>query len=259
MQEQKFFIIDDDRACRRMLANIIEQEGLGEVVGELETGEMADLEVMQANPDVVLVDLLLPGQDGLEVVGNLKERGYQGAMVMISQVENKDMVAGAYQAGIDFYIHKPINRVEVVAVLQRVLASQRLTHSLNQVRRSLDFLGGEGARSVNNDDKSPEQAQRNLRRVIRDLGLAGDLGSRELTWMVDILIQWDREGKRPDGVQLKEVYQAIGQRYKRELGQEVDLGTIEQAPPVRERVPCCGVLTSWRRFLPGNWKLTGSN
>ncbi|AVX19686.1 MULTISPECIES: response regulator [Carboxydocella] len=228
MGEFKFMIIDDDRICRRMLSMIIEQEGLGEVVGELETGEMADMVVMQVRPDVVLVDLLLPGQDGVEVVAALKERGFTGAIVMISQVENKEMVAGAYQAGVDFYIHKPINRVEVVSVLQKVLANLRLTQSLAQVRNSLAALDWMVGNQQPERSSDRESGSKKMRRVLRDLGLAGEMGSRELNWLVEILREKEEEGRTPANLQLKELYQELQERYRQETGEEVDLGTLEQ-------------------------------
>ncbi|MFZ5626063.1 MAG: response regulator [Bacillota bacterium] len=228
MGEFKFMIIDDDRICRRMLSMIIEQEGLGEVVGELETGEMADMVVMQARPDVVLVDLLLPGQDGVEVVAALKERGFRGAIVMISQVENKEMVAGAYQAGVDFYIHKPINRVEVVSVLQKVLANLRLTQSLAQVRNSLAALDWMVGNQQLERSSDRESGSKKMRRVLRDLGLAAEMGSRELNWLVEILREKEEEGRTPANLQLKELYQELQERYRQETGEEVDLGTLEQ-------------------------------
>ncbi|MGI6097431.1 MAG: response regulator [Dethiobacteria bacterium] len=91
-----FYVIDDDLACRRILAQIIEGEGLGEVVGELPDGR-GDVvaKIMYKLPDVVLIDLLMPGKDGIEIAERLKERDFSGKIVMISQVENKDMVAQA--------------------------------------------------------------------------------------------------------------------------------------------------------------------
>ncbi|MET1168167.1 response regulator, partial [Bacillus velezensis] len=66
------------------------------------------------------IDLLMPDQDGIETLAKLRHNGYTGKFIMISQVENKEMVGEAYQNGIEFFIHKPINRVEVEHVLSKV-------------------------------------------------------------------------------------------------------------------------------------------
>lgn len=221
--EPKFFIIDDDKISRRLLSKIIEQEGLGEIIGELATGSDADVAVMQTRPDVVLVDMLLPGQDGVEVIEGLKERGYRGAIVMISQVEDKEMVARAYQAGSDFYIHKPINRVEVVHVLRKVIGNQMLTHSLSKVRQSLAFLEQDASIYQGISDKINDFDHR-LRRILRELGLAGGMGSRELQWLVEA----SRAGLGVENTQLKDIYVLLQERYAQERGELIDLGTIEQ-------------------------------
>lgn len=221
--ESKFFIIDDDKICRRLLSKIIEQEGLGEIIGELATGNDADIAVMQARPDVVLVDMLLPGKDGVEVIHALKDRGYEGAVVMISQVEDKEMVARSYQAGSDFYIYKPINRVEVLYVLRKIIATQRLTHSLSKVRQSLAVLDHESLGQLGAWDKLNDFDYR-LRRILRELGLAGGMGFRELQWLVEA----SRTGLRVESAQLKDIYVILQERYAKERGENVDIGTIEQ-------------------------------
>lgn len=219
--EYKFLIIDDDRISRRLLAKVIEQDGLGEIVGEIDTGEQADLLVMQINPDVVLVDMLLPGQDGVEITQALKDRGYEGSIVMISQVEDKEMVARAYQAGSDFYIHKPINRVEVLHVLRKVVANQKLAQSLSKVRQSLAFLEMD---SVGNNLNRNNDHEQKMRRILRELGLAGGICARELQWLVEAA----RGGLSLETAQLKDLYFLIQDRYKKDTGEKVDIGTIEQ-------------------------------
>lgn len=54
------------------------------------------------NPDLILVDLLMPQKDGIQVVRELKEQGCRAKFIMISQVSNKEMVAKAYLAGWTF-------------------------------------------------------------------------------------------------------------------------------------------------------------
>src|SRR5690554_918869 len=108
MQPYTFYVIDDDLACRRILGQIIEDEGLGEVIGELADGHGDVIGLLNRHqPDVVLIDLLMPGKDGIEIVERLKASPFKGKIVMISQVEKKEMVAQAYAAGVEYYINKP--------------------------------------------------------------------------------------------------------------------------------------------------------
>jgi two-component system response regulator YcbB len=107
-----FFIIDDDINIRKMLIHIISNNDLGKVVGELGSGEHAVKEIQFYNPDIVLIDLLLPVIDGIQIIEASKAEGYQGKFIMISQVEDENLISKAYEKGIIFFISKPINKIE---------------------------------------------------------------------------------------------------------------------------------------------------
>ncbi|MCO6062872.1 glutamine utilization two-component system response regulator GlnL, partial [Pseudomonas sp. MOB-449] len=78
---------------------------------------------------ILLIDLLMPGRDGIETIRQIQNT-YSGKIVMISQVEAKEMVGEAYSLGIEYFIHKPINRIEIVTVLQKVKERIELEHSI---------------------------------------------------------------------------------------------------------------------------------
>ena len=60
---------------------------------------------------------------------------------MISQIVNKEMVGEAYEKGVEFFIHKPINRVEVQSILKKTAEQYRLKNSLITIRESLAHIG----------------------------------------------------------------------------------------------------------------------
>ena len=93
---------------------------------------------------MVLIDLLMPGKDGIEIVERLKASPFKGKIVMISQVEKKEMVAQAYAAGVEYYINKPVNRIEVIMVIKKVVERLEMERSFEKLRDSiaaLDQLG----------------------------------------------------------------------------------------------------------------------
>ncbi|MEG0450145.1 MAG: response regulator, partial [Lysinibacillus sp.] len=91
----RYFIVDDDRASRVMLTQIIENGGLGTVIGEAENGEEAIPKIIMTQPEFVLIDLLMPKLDGVATVEQLKQQRFEGQFIMISQVVNKEMVGEA--------------------------------------------------------------------------------------------------------------------------------------------------------------------
>lgn len=133
----RYFIVDDDRASRIMLTQIIEECHLGTVIGEAKNGQEALPQILVTQPDFVLIDLLMPKLDGIATIDLLRENLYEGNFIMISQIVNKEMVALAYEKGIEFFIHKPINKVEVQMVLKKTEEQYRLKNSISAIRQSL--------------------------------------------------------------------------------------------------------------------------
>lgn len=86
-------------------------------------GEDGGFLIEKEKPDIVIVDLLMPGKDGLTLVREYKSKYPHIQYIMLSQVSSKDMIAKAYENGIEFYISKPINAVEVKSVLKKVINS----------------------------------------------------------------------------------------------------------------------------------------
>lgn len=230
-----FFVIDDDLACRRILARIIEDEGLGEVIGELADGH-GDVvgTLLHRQPDVLLIDLLMPGKDGIEIVERLKERAFRGKIVMISQVEKKEMVAQAYAAGIEFYINKPVNRVEVIAVIKQVVERLEMERSFARMRDSIAVLDRLNSFKPPGEVNAPSPAgEKALREttleILAELGLIGEPGSHDLLEIVLFLGSVpDTEKYLGEYRHLKDLYLAVQQKYLREDEKVTDVRAIEQ-------------------------------
>jgi two-component system response regulator YcbB len=137
----RFFVIDDDPSTRIMLKEIIENEELGEVVGEAENGYLIDGHILdEKQVDIVLIDLLMPALDGLDTISKIVESHYDGMIIMFSQVNSKEMICKAYKLGVEYYIHKPINKLEVVSILNKVIEKAMLKRSLNRIRKDFNHL-----------------------------------------------------------------------------------------------------------------------
>jgi len=193
----RIYLIEDDPATRRMLTRIVEEGEVGHVIGTAESGdEVAYADVQEA--DIVLVDLLMPGKDGIETIRDLRYQGYTGRFVMISQVENKEMIGDAYQSGIDTYIHKPVNRLEVLAVLKRVGEHLALERSLTSIRHSLSALDtrtsplSPSATGGAVGQSKPFEAH--AYDLLARLGIAGESGAGDLTRLLVWLHQEEQKG-----------------------------------------------------------------
>jgi two-component system response regulator YcbB len=202
-----FVIVDDDAVSRRMLQNIIKDCGLGEVTGMAGGGVEGVRMILEVRPDVVLIDLLMPDQDGIETITQLKERGFNGKYIMISQIENKEMVGQAYQKGIEFFIHKPINRVEVEAVLIKVNEGWKYERYILEIKQSLAKLG-----VVDLSTARKDRSVRDIAKVIlMDMGIIGEIGIKDILSLMEYLIEHRQGANFPP---LKELYESAAQSYK---------------------------------------------
>jgi two-component system response regulator YcbB len=221
---QTFCIVDDDAVSRRMLQNIIEESGFGKVLSVAGGGLEGTRVILGANPDIVLIDLLMPDQDGIETIAQLKGKGYQGKFVMISQVENKEMVGQAYRTGIEFFIQKPINWVEVEAVLQKVSERWKLDRYISDIKQSLAKLD-----TFQPDTAAPRKettVRFVVQQILMDLGIVGEIGSKDIVSMMEWLVE---QNKKNDFPPLKELYEAVTQFSKQIRGDiEKDSKAMEQ-------------------------------
>ena len=104
-----FYLIDDDINIIKIISNLIEDFDLGKVVGFNTNPEEALEEVLSLNPDICILDLLMPSIDGNKLMKNIKAESSSINFIMISQVSSEEIISESYECGAEFFIHKPIN------------------------------------------------------------------------------------------------------------------------------------------------------
>lgn len=214
----RLFLIEDDPVVRRMLERIIYESGLGEIVGQANDGVHVSADQL-FGVDVVMIDLLMPGLDGIQTIKKLQTEGFTGRFIMVSQVENKEMIGEAYSQGIDTFIQKPINRLEVLSVLKRVADHLSLAASLQSIRKSLQVLDVKGmdqgeyglknATTYRPSAYEQSSMEQKVRQLLLQLGIAGESGAPDLLLIMQWLAQEERRGDLLRDLQLKELYSQI--------------------------------------------------
>lgn len=227
-----YFIIDDDPAIRAMLTEMIEDEDLGNVVGEAEDGSLVDNGLLSLKEaDVVLIDLLMPVRDGIETIHALAD-GFQGKFVMISQVEAKELIGEVYSLGAEYYITKPLNQLEVTGILKKVNERLLLEQSIRGIQESLNLFTGRPQASFVSSSHTKNIMERG-RSLISDLGMIGQGGSEDLLKILRFLQNEKlRLGSAYMFPALKEIFAGIATE---KLGEKVTEAEIQKEMKASEQ------------------------
>lgn len=171
----KYYLIDDEIGIVKTLENIIESRDLGEVSGYSTDPARAAEEIIGINPDIVLADLLMSGKDGISLVGEIKKVWPHILFVMISKVTDKSMVEQAYSAGVEFFIHKPINVIEVERVLRNVSDRLKMKNIVSNIRGIFEEEERTPAGAKKNDSSAQE-----INLLLGLLGMLGEKGTPDI-------------------------------------------------------------------------------
>ena len=173
----RIYIIEDDISIINVLEDIIEAHDLGVVCGDC-GGEVPDIsQVLRAKPDVVLIDFLMPVMDGATFVSELRKYNSNIKCIMISQVSSKDLISKAYLAGIDFFINKPINLIEIKTILNNIRIQIENQRTLDNIRNMFNVV------PVTEQIAAPVQEdeyQIKLRIILNKIGISGEKGSADI-------------------------------------------------------------------------------
>lgn len=180
----KIYIIEDDYSVISILEDIVERNGLGTVCGDSGDDGVDVGKILAAKPDLILVDLLMPDKDGIQVVRELKELGCQAKFIMISQVSSKEIIAKAYLAGIDFFINKPINLIEVRQVVGNIARQLENERALKTIRS----VFAEQIIEPTPAPKDHDVQRKRIQYILSQLGLAGEKGAKDIIDMCMYLI-----------------------------------------------------------------------
>jgi NarL family two-component system response regulator LiaR len=120
----RVMLVDDHAVVRSGLsAFLMAFEGL-ELVGEAGSGEEALRLCEQEQPDVVLMDLVMPGMDGVQTTRGIRERWPQVQVIALTSFPEEDLVQGALRAGALSYLLKNVSAEELAAAIRAAYAGR---------------------------------------------------------------------------------------------------------------------------------------
>jgi two-component system response regulator NreC len=124
----RVLIVDDHAVVRSGLRHVLEREGDIEVVGEAADARYATFEARTTQPDVILMDVVMPGVSGIQAIPEVLAAAPAAHVLMLSMQDDPRYVREAFAAGAAGYILKEAVDTDVVAAVKVVAAGGRYVH-----------------------------------------------------------------------------------------------------------------------------------
>jgi two-component system response regulator NreC len=121
-------IVDDHAILRSGLRRVLEAEADIEVVGEAESAERAVFEALGTKPDVLLMDVVMPGKSGIEGMPAVLQAVPEAKVLILSMQDDPRYVREAFAVGASGYVLKEAADTEVVGAVRAVAAGERYVH-----------------------------------------------------------------------------------------------------------------------------------
>ena len=178
----RIYIVEDDISIISILEDIIETHNLGEICGDC-GGEAVNIsDILRCKPDVVLVDFFMPVMDGVEVVTEIRKLNSSIKFIMISQVSSKELIGKAYTAGINFFIQKPINLIEVKTVLGNLNTQLENEKMLENIRKM--FVTNV---PLQIEPAIEDEYSKKIRMILSHIGMSGEKGCGDIIAICEYL------------------------------------------------------------------------
>ncbi len=145
----RVMLVDDQNLVRKGVRSLLELSEEIEVIGEAADGVEAIATVPEINPDVVLLDMRMPGKSGLEVLQELSAAGTLPPTIILTTFDDDELVLAGIKSGAKGYLLKDVSLEELVGAIKTVAAggsmvkpavTQRLLKGLQNMRTEFSSL-----------------------------------------------------------------------------------------------------------------------
>lgn len=179
----RLYLVDDQAMIRAAFKSLLSQDVRFEILGDSGDPRVALGEILALEPDIVLMDITMPGLSGIDAVGQMRKQGSKAKVVMLTHHEGERFVEQALQAGADGYLSKDSDPAELALALEAVhrgdpFLSPKVSAAL--VARTRGTVEGEPAPRGRLDSLTPREREvfqllalgHTNKEVARDLGMS---------------------------------------------------------------------------------------
>jgi len=147
---RRVVIAEDEAIIRLDLKEILQEEGY-DVVGETGRGDEAVDLVRQHQPDLVILDVKMPGSDGLDAARAIRDLDIKAAVLILTAFSQRNLIDEARDAGVAAYLVKPFQRIELIPAIDQAMARCEQEWAIDAEARQSASDGAGGAQASAED------------------------------------------------------------------------------------------------------------
>lgn len=204
MTKTKVAVVDDNEIMVDLLVDIIERDAELEVIGTANNGLDAITLIKEKEPDVVLLDLIMPKLDGLGVMEKLKNDGdvkKNLAFIVITAIGQEGITENAFELGANYYIMKPFDNNTVISRIKQV----------KNESRSKFIPQPKGAVYENKDLYSEKNLETDVTNIIHEIGVPAHIKGYQ--YLRDAIMMSVNDGEMLNSI-TKLLYPSIAKQHK---------------------------------------------
>ena len=149
---RRVVIAEDEAIIRLDLKEILQDEGY-EVVGETGRGDEAVELVRLHKPNLAILDVKMPGSDGLAAARAIRDLGEKVAVLILTAFSQRNLIDEAREAGVAAYLVKPFQRIELIPAIDQAVARCEQEWAIDDEARQEAAQEGAAGRPVSAEDK----------------------------------------------------------------------------------------------------------
>lgn len=193
----KVIVVDDEMLIRKRIILGFDWENMGYQIGDEASDGTGALELFEHNHyDLAIVDIAMPGMNGIELAKKIRERQYQTHIIFLTGHSDFKYAQQAIQYGVHDYVLKPINEEEFVAALnklrEKIVKEKSRTTLLNELEKKQEDMDSVLRAKIFSDylhDVSRPDLEKQIHIFLEKAGIDGEKGYVLLLFRMDLLLK----------------------------------------------------------------------
>ena len=171
----KVFILDSNADDLKILQDIIYSSTLGILVGKSINILEGLEEILTLEPDLVILDMINEEEDGIHIIKEIRSKNKKINFILISNPSSKKIVEKAYEYGVEYFIYKPIIKIEVENIVKKLTYMLELENKMRKIQQIFNDLS---LSSI--EIQETRDCEQGINGVLLKLGVMGEKGSEDI-------------------------------------------------------------------------------